>query len=172
MTDRVVKELRRRTIVKSLVWRIIGIAWTWIGAYLIILLIPPSYETAALIATLIVVYHHSTRMVMYYVYERIWTAVSWGRTDVARPMSRAEIVLWTTGTLGTIVLIFLLLIYMSPRLKAKRSANEPAPIQEFRGRGGGGGAGGGGGWRPPPHPPPPPPPRLRNAQQPKLLNIP
>jgi hypothetical protein len=27
-------EARRRTIVKTITWRLIGILWTWIGAYL------------------------------------------------------------------------------------------------------------------------------------------
>jgi len=30
------QEARRRTLVKSLVWRLIGIVWTWVGAYFII----------------------------------------------------------------------------------------------------------------------------------------
>ena len=84
------KELRRRSLVKSLLWRVIGVVWTWIGAYLILLLVPPSQSSAALIATLIVVYHHSTRMIMYYAYERIWTSVAWGRETAPRPMSLRE----------------------------------------------------------------------------------
>jgi len=72
-------ELKRRTVIKSLLWRIIGVVWTWIGAYFIILVIPPSVKNAPVIATLIVVYHHSTRMVMYYFYERIWASISWGK---------------------------------------------------------------------------------------------
>ena len=79
MTDNASKELKRRSVVKTLVWRIIGIVWTWVGAYFILIRIPPSYETAAMVATLIVVYHHSTRMVMYYFYERLWASIAWGR---------------------------------------------------------------------------------------------
>ena len=56
-------ESKRRTVVKSLLWRIIGIVWTWVGAYIILIFIPEEYKTAAIIATLIVVYHHSTRMI-------------------------------------------------------------------------------------------------------------
>ena len=51
-------ELKRRTIVKSLVWRVIGVIWTWIGAFLIIVSVPPSWKTAPVIAMLIVIYHH------------------------------------------------------------------------------------------------------------------
>ena len=61
-------ESKRRTLVKSLLWRLIGIVWTWIGAYLILLFIPEKYESAAIVATLIVLYHHSTRLIMYYFY--------------------------------------------------------------------------------------------------------
>lgn len=37
-------ELHRRTLVKSLLWRLIGIVWTWIGAYIILLFVPPSHQ--------------------------------------------------------------------------------------------------------------------------------
>ena len=72
-------ELKRRSLLKSIIWRVIGIAWTWIGTYFIVLLLPPNLKNAPVIATLIVVYHHSTRMIMYYFYERIWADISWGR---------------------------------------------------------------------------------------------
>ena len=112
-------ELRRRSLVKALLWRVIGILWTWIGAYIILLLIPPSRATAALIATLIVVYHHSTRMVMYYGYERIWASISWGRDQPVRPMAERDRILWTTATLAGILLVFYLIIFVSPKIKAK-----------------------------------------------------
>lgn len=112
-------ELRRRSLVKSLLWRVIGILWTWIGAYIILLLIPPSRATAALIATLIVVYHHSTRMVMYYGYERMWASISWGRDQPVRPMAKRDRILWTTATLAGILLVFYLIIFVSPKIKAK-----------------------------------------------------
>ena len=35
-------ELKRRTILKSLIWRLIGVVWTWIRAYFIILMVPPT----------------------------------------------------------------------------------------------------------------------------------
>ena len=114
-------ELRRRSLVKSLIWRVIGILWTWIGAYIILMLIPPSRTSAALIATLIVVYHHSTRMVMYYGYERIWASMSWGRDKPVRPMSKRDCALWATGTIAAVLLIFYLIIFVSPKIKAKHS---------------------------------------------------
>ena len=111
-------ELRRRSVVKTLLWRIIGIVWTWIGAYFIILFVPPTLKNAALIATLIVIYHHSTRMIMYYVYERIWATVSWGKHDPRsgefKPMSLKEAFVWTTGILVVVGFIFLLICYVMP----------------------------------------------------------
>ena len=112
------KELRRRSLVKSLLWRVIGVVWTWVGAYFILLLVPPSHRSAALIATLIVVYHHSTRMIMYYAYERLWASVAWGHDAVPVPMSRREKLLWSIGTMVALALIFFLLLEMHPRIRA------------------------------------------------------
>jgi len=120
-------ELRRRSLVKSLIWRVIGVLWTWIGAYIILLLIPPSRTSAALIATLIVVYHHSTRMVMYYGYERIWASISWGRDEPVRPMSRRARAVWTIGSIAAIVLVFYLIIFVSPKIKTKRPGSGVRP---------------------------------------------
>ena len=116
-------ESRRRTIVKSLAWRLIGIVWTWVGAYIIILMVPPTWKNAPVIATLIVVYHHSTRMIMYYFYERLWANIGWGKYDpgggVFAPMSRRDKALWTLCSLAVLVVIFFLLIYVTPLLKLR-----------------------------------------------------
>jgi uncharacterized membrane protein len=122
MNDHTPKESRRRSLVKALLWRIIGVVWTWVGAYLILLLIPPSRRSAALIATVIVVYHHSTRMVMYYAYERLWASVAWGRDVPVRAMSLREKLAWTAGTMATLGLIFFFLLRVSPKIKARQSA--------------------------------------------------
>ncbi len=114
-------EYKRRSIVKSLLWRFIGIIWTWVGAYVIILLVPKQFKTAAWLATLIVIYHHSTRMIMYYFYERMWSCVSWGRIGSDAdcfPMSLREKIIWATTTVTIIVLIFYLLIVVTPMIKA------------------------------------------------------
>lgn len=110
-------ESKRRTLVKSILWRFIGVIWTWIGAYIIVLLVPPSRNTAVLIATLIVVYHHSTRMIMYYFYERLWVSISWGRAETCETIPRHEKVLWIAGTIISILLIFFLIIYVTPMIK-------------------------------------------------------
>ena len=115
------KEYRRRTVVKSLVWRFIGVIWTWLGAYFIILLLPPSYKTASIIATLIVIYHHSTRLIMYYFYERIWVSIHWGKFDGAEGllpgMSVRGRIIWIMGAITTVVSIFTLILYVGPMLK-------------------------------------------------------
>ena len=114
-------ELRRRTILKSVIWRLLGIVWTWIGAYFIVLIVPPTKRNAAIIATLIVFYHHSTRMIMYYVYERVWVAISWGKYDLRegrfKPMSLQDKITWVAATLVAIALIFLLIGYVAPLIK-------------------------------------------------------
>lgn len=113
------KELKRRSIIKAILWRFIGIIWTWVGSYFIILFVPPRYKTAALIATLIVIYHHSTRMIMYYFYERIWASVSWGRTDGAKAMTTGEIVAWSVGIIVSLTIAFFLIVYVTPTVKGK-----------------------------------------------------
>jgi len=122
------KELRRRSLVKSLVWRIIGVVWTWVGAYIIILLLPPARRSAALIATLIVVYHHSTRMIMYYLYERLWASIAWGREASPQRMTRRAKILWTRGTAAALAFIFFLLLEVHPKVKARQSTTKPAAV--------------------------------------------
>ncbi len=132
MAEPELKELRRRTLVKSLIWRVIGVVWTWIGAYIILQLVPPAHRSAALIATLIVVYHHSTRMVMYYAYERIWASVAWGRQGAADPMSRGTMALWSIGTAIALALIFFLLLVVHPRIKAQQSTSKSVAAKTDR----------------------------------------
>jgi hypothetical protein len=125
------RELRRRSLLKALLWRVIGVVWTWVGAYIILLFIPPSRQSAALIATLIVLYHHSTRMIMYYLYERIWNAVGWGHAEIVVPMSKRQKLFWATGTALALAFIFFLLLDVHPRIKEKQSAqNKVPPVSE------------------------------------------
>lgn len=108
---------RRRTMVKALLWRLIGVVWTWVGAYLILLFIPDRYESAAMIATLIVAYHHSTRMIMYYFYERVWSKVQWGRTEEVELMGAKKKAIWSASVILTIAIIFYLLMVVTPIIK-------------------------------------------------------
>ena len=114
-------EYKRRSVVKSLLWRFIGVIWTWIGAYLIISHVPEQFKTATWLATFIVIYHHSTRMIMYYFYERVWSCVSWGRigSDIdCPPMSLREKIIWTTTTTLAVAVIFYLMIFVMPMIKS------------------------------------------------------
>ena len=57
-------------------------------------------------------------MVMYYIYERIWAGVPWGKYDPAndecRRMSLKEGIVWTTGVLVVMGFIFVLIRYLTP----------------------------------------------------------
>ncbi len=114
-------ELRRRSVTKSLIWRIIGVVWTWVGAYLILALTPAKYRSASLMATAIVIYHHSTRMIMYYFYERVWSAIGWGKIDKGKKgeaaMSAREKLKWAVGIVVVLTIIFFLILYVTPLVK-------------------------------------------------------
>ncbi len=114
-------ELRRRTIAKSLLWRLIGIIWTWVGAYFILLLTPPRFRSASLMAIAIVVYHHSTRMIMYYLYERIWSNIRWGRIDEDKletvAMSTRRKLIWIFVVTFALALVFFLVLYVNPPMR-------------------------------------------------------
>lgn len=113
-------DTKRRTLVKTIIWRVIGILWTFIGAYLIILFVPKEFSSALFIASLIAVYHHSTRMIMYYFYERIWLQIKWDRTTgKSIPMTLKEKIIWTIGFMIVIISILYFLVYISPRIEPK-----------------------------------------------------
>jgi uncharacterized membrane protein len=64
-------ETRKRSMMKSITWRIVGVVLlsgiTW--------LVTRDWKDS----TIITVVFHSIRMVMYYFHERIWLRVNWGR---------------------------------------------------------------------------------------------
>ena len=113
-------DLRRRSVTKAILWRIIGIIWTWMGAYLILLFMPERYKSALLMATAIVIYHHSTRMIMYYLYERIWSGIGWGKTggqqDEKVILTAGQRLAWTIGIVICLVVIFFIIFYITPLL--------------------------------------------------------
>ena len=121
MAQSIILELKRRTITKSLIWRLIGIVWTWVGAYFILLLTPQRFRSASLMATAIVVYHHSTRMIMYYFYERIWSNIGWGRVDEDKletvAISTKRKLIWLFVVTLVLILIFFLILYVNPLMK-------------------------------------------------------
>lgn len=120
MTNVILAETKRRTLIKTLIWRVIGVLWTFIGAYLIILLLPKDYSSALNIATLIALFHHSTRMVMYYFHERIWLKISWGRSDNEYiPISTKTKAIWILCMVIILILLFYFLIYINPKIEPK-----------------------------------------------------
>lgn len=124
-----ISEHKRRSLLKSIIWRFIGIFWTWGGAYVIIILLPEKYKTAFNIASLVTLWHHSTRMVMYYVYERIWSKINWGRTHEGvpvSPLSPGKRALWSAVVIVSVTIIFWLLFSVTPSVKAdqKQFMNE------------------------------------------------
>ena len=114
-------ETRQRTLVKTVSWRLIGIVWTWVGAYLILLLTPEHYRSAAVISTLIVAFHHSTRMVMYYGYERLWVGVAWGRCEegslLAGDIPWTTRLAWSTAIIAAIMVLLVIVLYVAPLVK-------------------------------------------------------
>ncbi len=74
-------DTRMRSWVKSLVWRVIGIALLGGLSYLI----TGNWQEM----TLITVTFHSVRMALYYLHERAWERISWGRQQ--HPLSELPV---------------------------------------------------------------------------------
>jgi len=66
-------DTRKRSWVKSIVWRVIGIVLLGAIAYLV----TGEWEQMAIITVLF----HGIRLVMYYFHERAWEHVSWGKVE-------------------------------------------------------------------------------------------
>ena len=64
---------RIRSLIKSFSWRALGSADTFILSFLV----TGSAKQAASIASIEVI----TKIVLYYIHERVWRTVSWGRLD-------------------------------------------------------------------------------------------
>ncbi len=75
-------EQKRRSWLKSLVWRVIGIfvlggiSWA----------ITRNWEQTSVIT----ITFHTIRLVLYYVHERYWDNVEWGRIKYVEQMERGE----------------------------------------------------------------------------------
>ena len=72
-------------------------------------------------ASAIVVYHHSTRMVMYYCYERIWANVRWGKVDKDKSetvtISPKRKLIWVLAITAALALIFFFILYVNLLMK-------------------------------------------------------
>jgi len=64
-------ESRKRSWAKSLVWRVVGVLLLGVIAYLV----TSNWEQM----TIITLIFHGLRVVLYYVHERIWDQIAWGR---------------------------------------------------------------------------------------------
>ncbi len=74
-------ETHKRSIVKSLTWRVIGIVLLGGIAYAV------THDWREM--SIITIIFHSVRMVLYYIHERIWLKVDWGR--IRHPLDVIEI---------------------------------------------------------------------------------
>ena len=64
-------DTKKRSWVKSVVWRVIGIALLGAIAYMV----TGNWQDMAIITVLF----HGIRLVMYYFHERAWERISWGK---------------------------------------------------------------------------------------------
>ena len=63
---------RKRSVVKSITWRVIGVILLGIISYLI----TGNWKQM----TIITILFHGIRLVMYYYHERLWERISWGKS--------------------------------------------------------------------------------------------
>jgi uncharacterized membrane protein len=66
-------ETRTRTLVKTVIYRI----WVIVSTYTMLLVTGASL-TQALVPTIII---NCVWMTSYYLYDRLWSGITWGRTD-------------------------------------------------------------------------------------------
>lgn len=74
-------DTRRRSWVKSLTWRLLGIALLGLISFLI------TRDLKQM--TVITALFHGIRLVLYYYHERIWERISWGR--LKHPLSELPV---------------------------------------------------------------------------------
>ncbi len=74
-------ETRTRAWIKSIVWRILGIAVLGTIAWLV----THSWKEM----TIITIIFHGVRVILYYFHERVWERISWGR--IKHPLSNLPV---------------------------------------------------------------------------------
>lgn len=87
------KEQHLRSMVRSVVWRILGIVVLALVTYI--------YTQDLIITTLVTVVHHGTFVLIYYLHERLWLRVKWLRNSKWKPFVR---VMTYEVILGNIIL--------------------------------------------------------------------
>lgn len=94
------KENHTRSLVKSIIWRALGI--------LVLALITYIYTQDWITTTLITVVHHGVFILVYYLHERFWLWIEWLKDSKWKPLARVityEIVLGNL-ILGVISYLF------------------------------------------------------------------
>ncbi len=71
-------ELRRRSLVKSITWRIICIIVSVVTAFAF----TGNLDIAAAIGTV----YNAVTMVLYYFHERVWNRLKWARSNTQTPL--------------------------------------------------------------------------------------
>ncbi|MGI8840457.1 MAG: DUF2061 domain-containing protein [Caulobacteraceae bacterium] len=72
---------RSRSAAKAITWRIFGSLDTALLSFLVPMLFHVSMKSSAKIAFSIFAFESLTKIVLFYVHERMWARVLWGRAD-------------------------------------------------------------------------------------------
>ena len=69
-------ESKTRSMVKSIVWRIIAALLTWVILYLYTGQFSESAERTVIVSVVV--------MIAYYIHERVWNNVNWGKEEKSK----------------------------------------------------------------------------------------
>ncbi len=72
---------RSRSLVKAITWRLIGSLDTFVVSFIVASLFHRPLINAASIAGSIATTETLTKIILYFVHERIWARIRWGRAD-------------------------------------------------------------------------------------------
>lgn len=74
------RESHKRSLTRSLVWRIFGVLFLTLVTYI--------YTQNWITTTLVAILHHGTFIFVYYAHERFWLKISWLRSSKWKPFIR------------------------------------------------------------------------------------
>lgn len=105
LTKEKLQSSKRRHLVKTITWRIVGSLDTWLLAFFV----TKSAGKGGLIAAAEVI----TKMILYYLHERVWYRIQYGVNDENHSVSKkrhiAKAVSWrVVGTIDTMLLAWLI----------------------------------------------------------------
>jgi len=72
---------RSRSAAKAITWRIFGSLDTALLSFLVPMLFHVSMKSSAKIALSIFAFESLTKIILFYLHERAWARVTWGRAD-------------------------------------------------------------------------------------------